>query len=314
MAKKLITGVGLPAALAEELRGQYNPELFDFVSSPSAEDLLRNIASCRIDLLFIYSQLPDLKNYEELCIALRSSPELETVPVIVISQGAQDQQEKIRMLNSGLIDGFIHASTSPEELAAFASVFLQRRALEEELELKNQLLQTFSITDELTKLYNRRHLIQIIGQEMQKVIRYNYCFSSIMFDIDDYKKINDTFGHARGDAVLEKLAELIKRSIRSVDIACRYGGDEFVVVYPFTNLESAFCAAERLRRRAAEYNFHTGEQPLTVSLSMGLITVENDDRVDVDTLLRLLDQQLYQAKRSGKNKTCAALVKNAMQA
>ncbi|HOW42112.1 MAG TPA: diguanylate cyclase [Candidatus Omnitrophota bacterium] len=310
MPKKVIIGVGLPAHLAQELPRQYPQDIFEFINCPSVEELLRDIKRYKIDLLFIYNDLPDLKNYEELCIALRSNAVLETVPVIVISKSDKNREEKIKMLNSGLIDGFTDSQTSPEELSAYASVFLQRRDLEEELEMKNQLLNAYSITDELTKLYNRRFLLQSLEQEISKMNRYVYHFSCIMFDVDYYKRINDTLGHAQGDSVLESLAEIIKKSIRSVDIACRYGGDEIVVIFPFTRYQSGIAAAERLRRKIEAHNFGTGDAPLTITISIGLISMEEKGTLTVDAFLRLLDQQLYQAKNSGRNKTCASLYKS----
>jgi len=307
MAKKIIIGVGIPEALAQGVKQQLNPGLFDFVESPSAQDLMASLKKYKIDLMFLYNELPDLKNYEELCIALRSDPELETVPVIVISKDDHHTRERIKMLNSGLIDGFVNSAISPEELNAYANVFLQRRALEEELEQKNALLNQLSITDELTKLFNRRYLIEILNQELNKLKRYDYHLSCIMFDIDHYKSINDEFGHTQGDLALENLADFVKKNIRATDIACRYGGDEMVVLFPFTDFESSYIATERLRRKIESTNFGSAELPLKFTISIGLVGLDTKTDIDVDRLLILLDKQLYEAKNSGRNKICGTL-------
>jgi diguanylate cyclase (GGDEF)-like protein len=131
-----------------------------------------------------------------------------------------------------------------------------------------------------------------------------------MLDIDHFKEINDTFGHSQGDLALEKLAELIKRNIRNVDIACRYGGEEMVVIFAFTGFEGVYDVANRLLKKVEEHNFGTLENPLKFTVSIGLLTVENKDDTDVDSLFRTLDKQLYAAKNSGRNKICGGLLKN----
>jgi two-component system cell cycle response regulator len=309
MAEKVIIGVGIPLELSSALKQQLNPEVFSFLDSPSAQNLIEITKKHRVDMIFLYNELPDLKNYEELCIALRSDAMLETVPVIVISKDEQKPQERIRMLNSGLIDGFVNSNTNPGEMIAYANVFLQRRALEEELELKNDLLNKLSITDELTKLYNRRFLIETLDLELRKLKRYDYNLSCIMFDIDHYKKINDELGHTQGDIALENLATFIKKNIRSLDMACRYGGDEIVILFPFTNFENCFITVERLRKKVEANNFGTIEQPLRFTISIGLVSLTTKIDLDVDSVIQLLDKQLYEAKNSGRNKTCSLLYK-----
>jgi two-component system cell cycle response regulator len=309
MAEKVIIGVGIPQGLSSALKQQLNPEIFSFLDSPSAQNLIEITKKQCVDMIFLYNELPDLKNYEELCIALRSDARLETVPVIVISKNEQLPQERIRMLNSGLIDGFVNSNTSPGEMIAYANVFLQRRALEEELELKNDLLNKLSITDELTKLYNRRFLIETLGLELRKLKRYDYNLTCIMFDIDNYKKINDELGHGQGDIALENLAVFIKKNIRSIDIACRYGGDEITILFPFTNFEGCFIATERLRKKVEATNFGTIEAPLRFTVSIGLVSLQTKADLTVDSLFQLLDKQLYEAKNSGRNKTCGLLYK-----
>jgi diguanylate cyclase (GGDEF)-like protein len=311
MSKKIIIGVGIPLETVENLKKQFDPEEFEFVNFPSAQELIKNINTYTdINLIFVYNQLPDLKDCQELCIALRSETNTETVPIIVLSHMEKNQEEKIKMLKSGLVDGYLHYLVSPEELTAYANVFLQRQALEEELEEKNELLSTLSNTDELTKLFNRRYLIQRLEEELKRIQRYNYPLSCIMLDLDHFKQVNDKFGHAHGDLVLEQLSFLTKKTVRATDIVCRYGGEEIVIVLPYTNYDGAYIVARRLRKRVEEYAFGTIDKSLELTISIGLITVDNNDRVDIDTLLQVLDQQLYEAKNTGRNKTCGGLYKD----
>ncbi len=313
MAKKIIIGVGLPQEIGANLKKQFSQEIFEFLEFASAQELIKHIARYKISLIFIYNELPDLKNCQELCIALRSDAATETVPIIVISHSNDNREEKIKMLKSGLIDGYLTALIGMEELAAYANVFLQRQALEEELELKNELLSKLSITDELTKLYNRRYFIQRLEEELKRIKRYDYPLSCLMLDLDHFKEVNDVHGHSHGDLVLEQMGELVKKTIRSIDIICRYGGEEIVVILPFTNLEASYIVAERLRQRVEEHAFGTIEHSLDLTISLGLVCVDGKDSVTVDSLFQVLDKQLYTAKNTGRNKICGGLYKNLTQ-
>jgi two-component system cell cycle response regulator len=310
MNKKTIIGVCIPENIASELNLHFDPEIYQFINFPSAQELIQNIKKHKISLIFIYNVLPDLKDCQELCIVLRAEANVETVPVIVISHGKENQEEKIKMLRSGLIDSYISSLGTTEELVAYSNVFLQRQALEEELEVKNDLLKNLSITDELTKLFNRRYLIQRLDEELSKIKRYNYTLSVMMLDIDHFKRINDTYGHAQGDLALEKLAQLIKKNIRAIDIACRYGGEEIVIIFSFTDLEGISDVARRLRRKVEEQNFGSTEQPFKFTVSIGLISADSKDQLDVDSLFKTLDKQLYEAKNTGRNKICGGLYKD----
>ncbi len=310
MEKKVIVGVGIPQKISDELRLHFTPEIFEFVNYPSAQELLNNIQKPRISLIFINNQLPDLKDCQELCIVLRSKANIETVPIIVVSHGKENQEEKIKMLRSGLIDSYVSSLSTTEELVAYANVFLQRQALEEELEVKNEMLKTLSITDELTQLFNRRYLVERLGEELNKIKRYNYSLSVLMLDIDYFKQVNDKLSHSQGDLAMETLGKIIKKSIRGIDIPCRYGGDEIVIIFSFTNFEGAYEFAQRLRKKVEEHDFGTPEHSFKFTISIGLITLDGKDQTDVDSLFHALDKQLYEAKRTGRNKICGGLYKN----
>jgi diguanylate cyclase (GGDEF)-like protein len=297
----------LPQHISDGLYQYFNPTVREFINLDSAQGLLQNLNLYKINLIFIYNLLPDLKECHELCIALRAKPDLETVPIVVVSHQQNSHEEKIKMLKSGLIDGYVSYSISSEELMAYADVFLQRFSLEQELEKKNELLNQLSITDELTKLFNRRYLIFALDQELKKSLRYGYDFSCVMIDIDNFKQINDLYGHAAGDIALKKLSEMVKESIRSIDIACRYGGEEMVIILPHTNSEGVYIVAERLRQKVQECIFAYMEKTFGFTISAGFLTLAKDDSATVDIVFQKLDQQLYKAKNSGKNKICGGL-------
>ncbi len=163
--------------------------------------------------------------------------------------------------------------------------------------------QLMSITDPLTGLLNRRYLEERLTEELNRSTRYNYSMSCLMIDIDDFKKYNDLNGHQAGDAALKITAHGLKAALRSADIACRYGGEEFCILLPQTSLTEAGVIAERMRQRVAETDYPYGKtQPLgVVSISVGISTFARD----IDTAEKVIsaaDRALYNAKSQGKNR------------
>jgi diguanylate cyclase (GGDEF)-like protein len=163
--------------------------------------------------------------------------------------------------------------------------------------------QLMSITDPLTGLLNRRYLEERLTEELNRSVRYNYSMSCLMIDIDDFKKYNDLNGHQAGDAALKITAHCLKAALRSADVACRYGGEEFCILLPQTSLTEAGVIAERMRQRVAETVFPYGKsQPLgVVSISVGISTFARD----IDTAEKVIataDRALYRAKHGGKNR------------
>ncbi len=156
-----------------------------------------------------------------------------------------------------------------------------------------------AITDPLTGVYNRRGLFQIGDFEFERARRINRPFSAMIFDIDHFKKVNDQYGHATGDQTLRGMAERCRVSSRSVDVIGRYGGEEFVVLLPETNLESARMVAERLRMTIMKEPFATDGGDLPVTISIGVAETSQQDTLK--TLIERADMALYEAKRAGRN-------------
>jgi diguanylate cyclase (GGDEF)-like protein len=163
--------------------------------------------------------------------------------------------------------------------------------------------QLMSITDPLTGLLNRRYLEERLTEELNRSQRYNYAMSCLMIDIDDFKHYNDHHGHQAGDVALKITAHALKAALRSADVACRYGGEEFCILLPQTTLSEAGVIAERMRQRVTETDYpHGRSQPLgTVSISIGISTfAKNIDTAE--TVIAAADRALYSAKRLGKNR------------
>jgi diguanylate cyclase (GGDEF)-like protein len=177
---------------------------------------------------------------------------------------------------------------------------LQER--EAELATAMRVLREQSITDPLTGLYNRRYLLDLLPREVQRARRNGTRLAVIMVDVDHFKRINDSFGHQAGDLVLRALGALLKERIRATDTACRYGGEEFLLVLPEAALEGARRRAEAIREAVQALRLAKLEQPLgPITASLG-VAVFPDHARDGDSLLRLADESLYEAKTAGRNR------------
>lgn len=173
---------------------------------------------------------------------------------------------------------------------------LQR--LNDELKVKNERLQEISVTDSLTNLYNHRHIIERLQEHVGASERYQRDLSVMMFDIDFFKKVNDTYGHPFGDVVLEQVSNTLREVIRAVDIAGRYGGEEFLVVMPETDLVEAIAIAERVRVAIESL---TWEHAIKVTISSGVATWKKGETAS--ELIVRADALLYEAKHGGRNQT-----------
>jgi diguanylate cyclase (GGDEF)-like protein len=190
-------------------------------------------------------------------------------------------------------------------IAHFQSV-LRRRAFDARFDLVHsaQQLQALSFLDSLTGGFNRRYLEQMANIEIARAVRFSRPLSAIMFDLDNFKQVNDTQGHTAGDEVLREVWRATLGAVREIDTAARYGGDEFVIVLPDADREAAHSIAERVQG-AARSRLHSRFGPESmegqVTLSMGINTMLLSEAVSPQTLIDLADQRLYEAKRHGKN-------------
>tara|TARA_R110001592_G_scaffold65203_1_gene200271 strand:+ start:17612 stop:18769 length:1158 start_codon:yes stop_codon:yes gene_type:complete len=155
--------------------------------------------------------------------------------------------------------------------------------------------------DELTGLYNRRHLFDVLNNESNRVRRIHGSFSVCIADIDFFKQVNDTHGHQAGDEVLRKVAQELERSLRNIDCVGRYGGEEFLVILPQTDLSGAQIKSERMRLQIEKLSFPTISASFRITLSIGITEHIENESID-DTIMRA-DEALYRAKDNGRNQT-----------
>ena len=167
-------------------------------------------------------------------------------------------------------------------------------------------IEIMASTDELTQILNRRALFEKLDEGIALAHRYEQTLGLIMFDIDHFKAVNDTYGHHAGDVVLQMVSERLKKTIRKVDYMGRYGGEEFVMAFPKTDLESLFIVAEKIRRAIEELKCDTGDEILNVTISLGIteysVLRQKHDNITPESFINFADSALYVAKDTGRNK------------
>jgi diguanylate cyclase (GGDEF)-like protein len=178
------------------------------------------------------------------------------------------------------------------------------REIEERAKVQAELERIVTL-DPLTELKNRRHFFKLIQQEMERSRRYNRPLSLIMLDIDHFKAVNDQFGHLLGDKVIVEVARRIEKNLRRVDVACRYGGEEFAILLPETPLTQAAMVADRIWRMISKQATVSSELKISITVSIGVASYEPEVVMSADALLDRADQALYIAKKNGRNQVTA---------
>ena len=254
------------------------------------------------DLAILDRRLPDMDGVS-LANRLKQSPELRNRYVIMLT-GEDDQADKIEGLDLGADDYMTKPFHMPELIARIRAG-LRIVTLQNELIEANRRLAQLSITDGLTNLYNHRHFQDELGKHFVESARYDRPLSLALIDIDFFKKVNDTWGHAVGDMVLKKVAGLFKESIRHSDLAARYGGEEFGVIMPETDMEDAISFAEKIRELVEETIIETEQGPVRVTVSIGVSSVPHPTIKTPMALIEDADESLYRAKENGRNQVQA---------
>jgi diguanylate cyclase (GGDEF)-like protein len=202
-----------------------------------------------------------------------------------------------------------HLSSSLENVIARRELAMANARLKDRdlrLTQLNERLQQLAHTDESTGLFNKRRLFEQLEMELARAKRYGESFCCLMIDIDDFKQINDTYGHQAGDEVLRQTGALLRRSLRVTDFVARYGGEEFTVILPRTNSAGAYRVAEHLRSGFMSHDFTFQNSTIRITISVGGACCATLDQLDVQQIISRADTALYRAKRSGKNQACFA--------
>jgi two-component system, cell cycle response regulator len=239
-----------------------------------------------------------------LCSQLKSLESTRQTPILVIVD-PENQPTLLRALDMGVND-YLMRPVDKQELKARVSTQVRRYRYTERLRASVKASIEMAITDSLTGMYNRRYLETHLNHMIEHYINRGKALSVIAVDVDFFKAINDNHGHDAGDKVLQELAVRMRANTRTVDLCCRVGGEEFIMVLPNTGIDLSSRIAERLRRAMATKSVDCGStQPVPVTVSVGVASLDGADDT-LEKLLKRADQALYSAKREGRNRVVVA--------
>jgi len=272
---------------------------YDSIEFSTGTEAREQLLKIPWDLAILDRRLPDMDGVM-LAQELKSNPEFKPRFIIMLT-GEADQRDKVEGLDLGADDYVTKPFQYPELLARIRAgkriVDLQKELLE-----TNKRLERLSITDGLTNLFNHRYFQDELSRAFDESARYGRPLSLAIVDLDFFKKVNDTYGHAVGDEVLKGISKIFQESTRSTDLAARYGGEEFAIMMPETNPEDAIKFAEKLRTLVESNPIPTQGGPIHATVSIGIATVPHPNIHAAKELIVAADEALYRAKHSGRNR------------
>jgi two-component system cell cycle response regulator len=273
------------------LEGLHRP-----ISHAEASQL--GISGSMVDLMIVSLSNEKLDGLR-LCAYFRSLESTRDLPILVVAE-PDDEKKALRALDLGASDIVIKPIDS-EELSARVKTQVRKKRYLDALRARLDQSMELAVTDQLTGLHNRRYMRVQLESFLNRSLMGGDPVSILLCDIDHFKRVNDIHGHAAGDDVLREFGRRLRENIRPADLACRYGGEEFVVIMPDTSQALAQAAGERLRQIISDQGFRINRgDELRVTMSGGVSTVAPEDTIDA--LLKRADDALYRAKSSGRNR------------
>ncbi len=276
----------------------------EVILAEDGKSAIRIAKTDNVDLILLDLVLPDITG-NEVCRWLKLNQDTKGIPIIMLTVKSSTL-EKVEGLKAGA-DDYLPKPYNEVELNARIYACLRTKALQDELKDKNRELEevlsrveVLAVTDPLTELFNRRHFETIIEKEFNRTTRYKSPTSCLMIDVDNFKSVNDEYGHRTGDVVLKELAEITKNCLRRVDTIARWGGEEFVVLLPGTDKANALKAASRILKAISSHAFSGITRQITVSI--GISSVPDSSVDSAEKFIDVADLALYKAKSTGRNR------------
>ncbi len=247
------------------------------------------------DIIIIDLMMPEMGGIDFIKI-VKSNDTLKYIPVIVLTAKHNTEDDIARLFDLGAND-YISKPFFSTELIARIKTHSKLKIITEGLMEANKQLVFSATHDELTKVYNRHAIFNFLENDILRVKRTKECLSIIMFDIDYFKEINDTYGHLAGDNVLCRIVQVIRDTVREIDLIGRYGGDEFLIILPNTKIKRAREIARRILTRVEDEKFPNINMKLTLSIGLSEYVFGET----LDKFIEKVDKALYVAKGSGRN-------------
>ncbi|MEA2534158.1 MAG: two-component system, cell cycle response regulator [Actinomycetota bacterium] len=289
------------------LRHHLEEEGYQVVEAVNGPDAIEMMRHHRPDMVLLDIEMPGLNGHEVLR-RVKADEELEDTPVVFLT-GQTGSEQIVAGLRAGAQD-YLKKPFEPAELIARVGAAVRTKRLQDALRERSAELDRMSRTDALTGVFNRRHLDEELGRFVSLADRHADTVAVVMFDIDHFKRINDTYGHEAGDAVLKEFSRRVQTVVRADDIlgrwgdsvVGRWGGEEFLLVLPQTGIEGAYVVGERVRSAIAGATFAIGDHQVDITVSGGCAAGTKPPA----ELVRSADAALYQAKEAGRNRLVAA--------
>jgi two-component system cell cycle response regulator len=281
---------------AKIIRRYLQGEPYQIKLAKDGDEAIARAQHEKIDVILLDLLLPR-KNGFEVCKTIKEMEHTQNIQIIATT-GLSDLDSKLKGIELG-VDDYLVKPVNMHVLRMRVCSLVKKKAYLDKLCERYERAVYSAITDKLTGLYSRGYFDHFLDLEIKRSARQNAFLALLLIDIDDFKQINDTFGHLFGDRILSQLGELLKANIREIDMAARYGGEEFAVVMANTDLAEAEKVAERIRQSIQKYSFYPMTLLLTVSIGIAMYP---SDAISLDDLIERSDTSLYQAKRNGKNR------------
>ncbi|HBK90545.1 MAG TPA: PleD family two-component system response regulator [Parvularcula sp.] len=277
-------------------------EAYEVSVETDAEVALARAKSGDFDLVIVNMSI-EAADPLRLCSSIRTFEETRLTPLLaIVRQG--DTRKLVRALDIGVTD-YLSRPVDHNELTARVTTQLRRKRYIDRLRSTFEASLEMAVTDQLTGLYNRRYLASHLSAMFDRAFWTGRQLALMILDIDHFKRINDTHGHDIGDKVIQEISERIKNSVRGIDLACRYGGEEFLVAMPDTDMTFAGVVAERLRNEISQQkvSINGGREEVAVTVSIGISSTEDGPKDDsAQKLIKRADEALYVAKTGGRNR------------
>ena len=267
-------------------------EGYRVVTAANGLEALEKLTNETVNIALSDIMMPKMDGFE-LINKIRSDPALKNIYLILITARIQEG-DRVRGLDLGA-DDYITKPFSFSELLARVRVGSRVVQYQQHLEYQTQI-------DSLTGLFNRRAFEKKVAEEFERAKRYQHSLSLLILDIDNFKAINDTYGHHGGDTALVKISEILKAKTRRSDFPSRYGGEEFVLILPETDQENALQVANKIQDEIRSCAFGINEKQFSLTVSVGITSITAKPYAEWKQMLHAADQALYSAKRNGKDR------------
>ncbi|MBK3332423.1 diguanylate cyclase [Persephonella atlantica] len=267
-------------------------EEYDVIDTTDGYEALEILNEEKVDLILLDVMMPEIDGFE-LCKKIKDNPQTQDIPIMFIT-ALTDEDSIVKSYEIGGSD-YITKPFKKKELLAKVKREFKIQDLQNELKL-------MASTDPLTKLYNRRYFKEVSKHFVFSAKRENEPLSVLMLDIDKFKSINDTYGHDVGDKVIKTIANILTKNRRKSDLLCRWGGEEFLILLPNTNVEGAFSVAEKIRKTVENTDINVSdEKQIKITVSIGISQMELKEEDNLEPAIRRADEALYTAKERGRN-------------